>query len=119
MIPWLHSNFSEWQWCESVGLPYHQESQKELLTIIQVNVTREGEDTKQETDKESKGKVNLDAISNLNRTKLKVETSIEPLKTSLIKEAIASGIGRNKICDHATKAAAYLKDMLEKEKPLK
>lgn len=48
-----------------------------------------------------------------------METSIEPLKTSLIKEAIASGIGRNKIRDHATKAAAYLKDMLEKQKPLK
>lgn len=48
-----------------------------------------------------------------------METSIEPLKTSLIKEAIASGIGRNKIRDHATKAAVYLKDMLEKEKPLK
>ena len=49
---------------------------------------------------------------------LEVGRSKETSQTSLIREAIPSGTCGIKICDHATKAAAFAKYMLEKEKNL-
>ena len=73
----------------------------------------------EKSDKELKRKAKREEIDNLKKRKVDVEKAIVTLKDSLAKEAIASGTCGNKIREHATKAAAFAKDMVEKEGTLK
>ena len=66
-----------------------------------------------------KRKAKWEEIDNLKKRKVDVEKAIVTLKDSLAKEAIASGTCGNKISEHATKAATFAKDMVEKEGTLK
>ena len=73
----------------------------------------------EKNDKELKRKAKREEIANLKKRKVEVENAIVTLKESLAKEAIASGTCGNKIREHATKAAAFAKDMVGKEGTLK
>ena len=68
---------------------------------------------------ELKRKAKQEEISELKRRKVELESALVTLKESLAKEAIASGTCGNKIREHATKAAAFAKEMVQKEGTLK
>ena len=85
-------------------------------------MTLDNEKKKTETEKgskELKRTAKREEIASLKKRKVEVENAIETLKEGLTKEAIASGTGGNKVREHATNAAAFAKDMVEKEGVLK
>ena len=73
----------------------------------------------EQSDKDLKRKAKHDEIDNLKRRKVDVEKAISTLKTSLTKAAIASGTCGNKVREKAVEAAAFAKEMVEKEATLK
>ena len=70
-------------------------------------------------DKDLKRKAKREEIDHLKKRKVDVEKSIDTLKTSLTAAAIASGTCGNKVRENAVKAAAFAKEMVEKEATLK
>lgn len=70
-------------------------------------------------EKDLKRKAKLDEINELKKRKIDVNTSISVLSKNLTSAAIASGSSGNKARENAIKAAAFAKQMQEKETLLK
>ena len=71
------------------------------------------------SDQQLKRKAKQEEIATLKKRKIELEKVVVSLKDALTKEAIASGTCGNKVKEHATKAAAFAKEMKEKENTLK
>ena len=67
------------------------------------------------SDKNLKRKAKLDEMNTLKKRKVEVTKAIDVLKTSLTSAAIASGSSGNKARENAVQAAAFAKEMQEKE----
>ena len=66
-------------------------------------------------DKDLKRTAKREEIENVKRRKVDVEKALVTLKEGLMKEAIASGTCGNKVKEHASKAAAFAKEIQQKE----
>lgn len=71
------------------------------------------------SDQQLKRKSKQDEIATVKKRKFELEKVVVTLKDALMKEAIASGTCGNKVREHATKAAAFAKELKEKEETLK